>query len=153
MIIIKILVNQGTALLGSYFLYQLIATFIPVKENQFLQLLLFFINFVAIALPIYPNDATNVCFIFLFFSAAFLLFLKGPVIHKISLVLSLYPFIVALNFLLEDIGMRIWLAGGKMLALDYFLHGTAHLLRGLILVRHVSLFQLFVALCKNADPR
>ena len=67
MIIIKILVNQGTALLGAYFLYQLIATFIPVKENQFLQLLLFFINFVAIALPIYPNDATNVCFFFLFF--------------------------------------------------------------------------------------
>lgn len=152
MIIIKILINQGTALLGSYFLYQLIATFIPVKENQFLQLLLFFINFVAIALPIYPNDATNVCFIFLFFSAAFLLFLKGPVIHKISLVLSLYPFIVALNFLLEDIGMRIWLAGGKMLALDYFLHGTAHLLRGLIWYGMYRFFSYSLPYAKTQIP-
>lgn len=132
MYFLELAINQGTALFGTFFLYQLIETFIPVRQNRFIQFLLFLVTFFAISMPIYPNDAVNVSVIFLLFACSFLLFLNGPFLHKISLVLSLYPFIVALNFLLEDIGLRIWIAGGRTLTMDYFLHGTAHLLRGLI---------------------
>ena len=132
MLLIEFILNQVTALIGTYFIYQLIDTFIPVKKNPILAFFLFLISFFAISLPIFPNDWVNVSMMFLAFLFSFLLVLKGPLLHKISLVLSLYPFIIALNFLLEDIGMRIWIAGGRLITWDYFLHGTAHLLRGLI---------------------
>ncbi|MGL9727163.1 sensor histidine kinase [Enterococcus sp. DIV0756] len=130
--LIELVISQGTGLFGTYYLYQLIETFIPVKQNRFLQFWLFLVTFFAISVPIYPNDAVNVSGIFLAFTVAFFLFLKGPLVHKITLVLALYPFIVAVNFLLEDIGLRLWQANGEGITLDLFLHGVAHLLRGLI---------------------
>ncbi|OTO67700.1 MULTISPECIES: sensor histidine kinase [unclassified Enterococcus] len=130
--LLEFLITQVTGFAGTYFLYRLIAAFIPVKDHLFFKLLLFFVAFVAVSLPIYPNDPVNISAMFVFFSIALFLSLKGLLLHKISLVLSLYPFIAALNFLLEDIGLRLWFAGGKTLALDFFLHGTALLLRGLI---------------------
>ncbi|MGM0165532.1 hypothetical protein IGI39_000474 [Enterococcus sp. AZ135] len=140
MYFLEIAITQGAALFGTYFLFQLIDTFIPIKQNKFLQFLLFLITFLTLSMPIYPNDAINVSILFLAFTSSFLLFLKGPITHKISLVLSLYPFIIALNFLLEDIGLRIWVASGRFLTMDYFLHGTAHLLRGVI---WYGMYQLF----------
>lgn len=131
MIIIELLFSRFLGLIGTYFLYQLIEQFIPPKDNKLLQLLLFFITFCAVVLPTFPNDLVNVFVMFLLFLSAALLFLTGPIVHKISLIMTLYPLIIAMNFLLEDIGLQIWLAHEQNILLDHLLHGFAHLLRGL----------------------
>lgn len=59
--------NQLFGVIGTYFLYQLIRQFIAVKKNSFFKLIFIFILFCSIALPIYPNDLSNVTFLFLFF--------------------------------------------------------------------------------------
>lgn len=141
--------NQLFGVIGTYFLYQLIRQFIAVKKNSFFKLIFIFILFCSIALPIYPNDLSNVTFLFLFFLVSNLLFLQGPFIHKASLTLILFPFIIALNFLVEDIGLRLWQAGGKGFALDFFLHGSMHLLRGLIWFGMYQLFRFAVPYSKT----
>ncbi|MGG5370254.1 ATP-binding protein [Enterococcus sp. AZ196] len=149
MFLIDVVLINFLGLFGTYFLYQLIEQFIPPKDNRLLQLLLFFIIFCSITLPIYPNDLLSVFVMFLLFLLSLLLLLKGPVIHKISLVLSLYPFIVSLNFLLEDIGLKIWQANGEGVVLDYLLHGAAHLLRGLVWFAMYQFFRYAIPYSKT----
>ena len=65
------------------------------------------------------------------------------------MTLILFPFIIALNFLVEDIGLRLWQAGGEGFALDFFLHGSMHLLRGLIWFGMYQLFRFAVPYSKT----
>lgn len=123
-------INQLFGLFGTYFLYQLVKQFVTVKENRLFKLFFLFALFCMIALPVFPNDI-NVAIIFLVFLGSNLFFLQGPFIHKFSLTMILFPFIIALNFLMEDIGLRLWVAGGEELALDLLLHGTMHFICGL----------------------
>lgn len=126
------LINNLFGIFGTYFLYQLVRQFVSIKENRFFKVLFLLVLFCTIALPIFPNDMYNVTMLFLLFLGSNLLFLQDTVIHKISLTLILFPFMIALNFLAEDIGLRLWVAGGRGLGLDIFLHGVMHLIRGLV---------------------
>lgn len=132
--------NSIFGVFGTYFLYQLVRQFVAVKENRFFKSLFLLVLFCSISSPIFPNDMYNVLIIFLLFLGSNLLFLQGPFIHKLSLSLILFPFIIALNFLAEDIGLRLWIAGGRGLGLDLLLHGMMHLVRGLV---WLAMYQAF----------
>lgn len=132
MIVISGLLNQLFGIVGTYFLYQLTIQFVSVKKNRLFKLIFLFVLFCSISSPIFPNDIYNVLIILLLFLGSNLLFLQGPFIHKLSLSLILFPFIIALNFLAEDIGLRIWIAGGRGAGLDLLLHGMMHIVRGLV---------------------
>ncbi|GCF93999.1 sensor histidine kinase [Enterococcus florum] len=110
-------------------MFHLVNHFVSIKQNQFLRFVAFSSIFIIGFLPVYPNDSVNIIGPFLFFLIASLWSLEGPMIHKISLVFILHPLLAALNFLIEDIGLRLWIAGGQTAWMDLSVHVVTYGIR------------------------
>lgn len=66
-----------------------------------------------VSMVIYPNDMFNVTFDFIWIVAVMLLCFKGSILQKLSVAAVLYPLIIAQNFLIEDIGLYIYIGAGR----------------------------------------
>lgn len=76
--------------------------------------ILIFISGVFIpSMVIDPNDMFNVTLAFIWMLLLMLFCFKGSVISKLSVTAVIYPLIIALNLLISEFSLRLWLAGGK----------------------------------------
>lgn len=66
-----------------------------------------------VSMVIFPNDMFNVTFDFFWIIAMMLVCFKGSVLQKLSVATVLYPLIIAQNFLIEDIGLYIYIMAGR----------------------------------------
>lgn len=102
-----------TLLLGwSYgFLFLLILhSFIPLRRNRLLWIPAYVICSLFANMVIYSNDLPNLLGALLLLAAYILLFHSGRWIEKLTAVLVFYPVVVAVNYLMQDMGSRLFFA-------------------------------------------
>ena len=102
-----------TLLLGwSYgFLFLLILhSFIPLRRNRLLWIPAYVICSFFANMVIYSNDLPNLLGALLLLAAYILLFHSGRWIEKLTAVLVFYPVVVAVNYLMQDMGSRLFFA-------------------------------------------
>lgn len=129
MIILNSIIPNVFVVISSYFLYKLINCFTPIKKHILRTIISFPIIFVVVGVMIYPKDILNVLGIFFLFLLMMLFLFQGSLIQKLSVVLILYPIIISINLLIEDIGLQLWRIGGSSVYLDGILHSLLYLFR------------------------
>jgi len=91
-----------------FFAYQVIKSLLPIRKWLPIQIAAFLLLSIIVNMIIYLNDATNVVGVLLGFYLYVLVFFQGKFIPKISAVTILYPLIVSVNYMCDDIGSVIW---------------------------------------------
>ena len=102
----------------SVFFCRMLCCILPKKEGRFFHTLIFISGVFIPSMVIDPNDMFNVTLAFIWLLLLMLLCFKGSVISKLSVTAVIYPLIIALNFLISELSLSIWLAGGKTFVLD-----------------------------------
>ncbi len=92
----------------SFVFYIIIKTFLPLRKNMFLKISAFIIcNFLADSI-IYSNDLAGLLGTMAFFFIYLIVFYQGKFMEKVSVLLVFYPALIAINYLMLDIGGRIF---------------------------------------------
>ena len=87
-----------------------IRTFIPLRTNLLLKVIAFFVCGYLADSIIYANDAGSLLGTMVGFFAFVLIFYRGTFMEKLSVLLVFYPALIAINYLMLDIGGRIFKA-------------------------------------------
>lgn len=86
--------------------FWMIHTFLPVRKNWPVRILAFWLcNWLA-SVIIYSNDIAGILGALLGFGAYIVVFHQGRWIEKVTAVLVFYPALIAVNYLMMDIGSR-----------------------------------------------
>lgn len=103
-------IMSGILALGySFVFFWIIKTFLPLRKNMFLKAVAFVVcNFLADSI-IYSNDLASLLGTMAFFFIYLLVFYKGKLMEKVSVLLVFYPALIAVNYLMLDIGGRMFL--------------------------------------------
>lgn len=104
--IVSFLLTQGYCLV--FFL--ILHSFIPLWKNWPLRILAYIICVIFANMVIYSNDLPNLLGALLLFTAYIMVFHKGKWIEKLTAVLVFYPVVIAVNYLMQDIGRRLFFA-------------------------------------------
>ncbi|MCM1988918.1 sensor histidine kinase [Oceanirhabdus seepicola] len=99
---------------GIYF-YKLVNKFVCVKENKFIKFIAFFSMFAISGVIIYNADVVNISYTMLLFFVVMLTCYRGTKIEKISIIMVLYPIVVALNFITKDISVKLYFSSSQTL--------------------------------------
>lgn len=126
-----------------FFSYRMISELLSPRLKGWWQLLAFLPCSVIFNMVIYANDLWNILGTYGALLVYLLCFYKGPVIHKFSVSLMLYPMIVAVNFLTHDLGYQAFLLSGDTSLMMSTLTHTASI--GL----RVSIWYLGLVICRR----
>ena len=99
-----------TALGYSATFFWILHTFLPLRKNRFLRIPAFAACHILASVIIYSNDPANLIWALVGFVVYITLFHSGRRIEKLSAVLVFYPALIAVNYLMADIGSRIFFA-------------------------------------------
>ena len=103
--IISFILSLGYSLV----FFGIIKTFLPLRKNIILKVVAFFVcNFLADSI-IYSNDLASLLGTMVFFLIYLLAFYQGKLMEKVSVLLVFYPALIAVNYLMLDIGGRMFL--------------------------------------------
>lgn len=102
--------NYAIMIIRAFIVYEILKVFFPMRGKWPIQVLAFFMLIPIANVVIFANDSFNILAVLLIFFIYLLSFYRGTLIQKFSLLMVLYPMIVSLNYLSEDIGMRIFFA-------------------------------------------
>ncbi len=127
--IISICLVLLLSIVPSYFFYQTILCFAPVKENRVIKLINYIVIFFIMTTTIYPKDPVNLPIILGLFILTMLLGFQGNLQRKLAAVSILLPLVVSTNFLFEDFGLQLFLLAGKAEIIDATLHAFFGLLK------------------------
>lgn len=94
----------------TFVFFWIIRTFIPLRENLPLKVIAFFVCGYLADSIIYANDAGSLLGTMVGFFAFVLIFYRGTFMEKLSVLLVFYPALIAINYLMLDIGGRIFKA-------------------------------------------
>lgn len=102
-------IMSGILALGySFVFFWIIKTFLPLRKNMFLKVVAFVVcNFLADSI-IYSNDLASLLGTMVFFLIYLLVFYKGKLMEKVSVLLVFYPALIAVNYLMLDVGGRMF---------------------------------------------
>ena len=92
----------------SFVFFVLVKTFLPLRKNIFLKIVAFIVFSVISDSVIYSNDLANLLGSMTFFFIYLLIFYQGKFLEKVSVLLVFYPALIAVNYLMLDIGSRIF---------------------------------------------
>lgn len=98
-----ILITLALILVGIN-IYKITDCFVDIRENKIIRFIAFFALQLIGSVIIHVGDIVNVLYALIGYVALMLLFYKGSIIKRISVVMVLYPIIVSFNFLVNDIG-------------------------------------------------
>lgn len=124
----------------TFIFYRIIQTFLPLRNSFLLKAAAFLICGYLADSIIYSNDLAGLLGTMVFFFAWVLIFCRGRLMEKISVLLVFYPAFIAVNYLMLDIGGRLfyWMAGAgyeetvqseKLLLLSTAIHTASLLFR------------------------
>lgn len=147
MIFLNSIIPNIFVVISSYLLYKLINCFTPIKKKILWTIIAFLFIFVIAGVMIYPNEMLNVLGIFFLFIFMMLFLFQGSKILKLSVALILYPIIISVNMLLEDIGLKLWRFGGSGIYLDAMLHCSLYLIRILFWWFIYRFFKKYIVNC------
>ena len=88
--------------------FWILHTFLPVRRNWVARILAFFAcSFFAVTI-IYSNDLANLLGSLIGFSLYLILFHRGRWVEKLTAVLIFYPAVIAINYMMQDIGTLLF---------------------------------------------
>ena len=87
--------------------FWILKTFLPLREKKALKLLALFLFLPLADMVIYSNDLANLLGVLLGF-AAYLALHRGHPVQKLTALLVFYPPMIAVNYLMQDIGSRLF---------------------------------------------
>lgn len=94
----------------TFVFFWIIQTFLPLRKNWILKIAAFIVcGFLADSI-IYSNDLGSLFGTMLLFLAYVFIFYRGTLMEKISVLLVFYPALIAVNYLMLDIGGRTFQA-------------------------------------------
>ena len=94
----------------TFVFFWIIQTFLPLRKNWILKIAAFIVCGYLADSIIYSNDLGSLFGTMLLFLAYVFIFYRGALIEKISVLLVFYPALIAVNYLMLDIGGRTFQA-------------------------------------------
>jgi len=94
----------------TFVFFWIIKTFLPLRRNWFVKIAAFLVCGYLADSIIYSNDLGSLLGTMALFFAYILIFYQGTLMEKISVLLVFYPALIAINYLMLDIGGRIFFA-------------------------------------------
>lgn len=120
------------AVIGFLF-YKLLFCFLDIRNHIIFKICAYVACTMIAQTIIYAGDMTNITFNLIGFFLLVLFLFKGSMMQKAASVFLLFPIVVGLNFLEEDIGLNIYLSIGEAsVLLDDLLHFAFYCIRILI---------------------
>lgn len=104
--IISFLLAWGYA----FVFFWIIKTFLPLRRNRFVKIAAFLVCGYLADSIVYSNDLGSLLGTMILFLAYVLIFYRGTLMEKISVLLVFYPALIAINYLMLDIGGRLFFA-------------------------------------------
>lgn len=94
----------------TFVFFWIIKTFLPLRRNWFIKIAAFLVcGYLADAI-IYSNDLGSLLGTMALFFMYVLIFYRGALMEKVSVLLVFYPALIAINYLMQDIGGRLFFA-------------------------------------------
>lgn len=90
--------------------FWILHTFLSLRKSWLMRILAFAACGVLASVIVYSNDPANLVGALAGFAAYIAIFHRGRWIEKLSAVLMFYPALIAVNYLMQDIGARCFLA-------------------------------------------
>ncbi|MDO4333944.1 MAG: GHKL domain-containing protein [Eubacteriales bacterium] len=94
----------------TFVFFWILKTFLPLRRNWFAKIAAFFVCGYLADSIIYSNDLGSLLGVMALFFAYSLVFYRGTLMEKISVLLVFYPALIAINYLMLDIGGRMFYA-------------------------------------------
>ena len=92
----------------AFLFFWILRTFLPLRRPLILKIAAFpFCSQIALMI-IYSNDPVNLLGTLLGFTAYLIVFYRGAWIHKMTTLLIFYPALIAINYLTQDMGSRLF---------------------------------------------
>ena len=104
--IISFLLAWGYAFL----FFRIIQTFLPLRENWLIKVSAFLVCGYLADCIIYSNDLESLLGAMVSFFSWVFIFYRGTLMEKVSVLLVFYPALIAINYLMMDIGGRLFFA-------------------------------------------
>lgn len=108
MILFLDILSMGFSLLYIFVLLKIIHTFLPLRKNIFVRLAAVLAASFLFETVVYSNDFVGLFFPLLGMCAYISLFHSGNQAKKITSVLVFYPALIAVNYLIQDIGSKVF---------------------------------------------
>lgn len=125
----------------AFVFFWVLKTFLPLRKNWLLKIAAFIACKYISDTIIYSNDLDSLLGTLLFFFLYILVFYRGTFMEKISVLLVFYPAMVSINYLMIDIGSRIFFS------IKYAMPEGADALARLALIEEsIITFSLFLRL-------
>lgn len=93
----------------SFVFFWIIRIFLPLRKNWFARIAAFLVCGYLADSIIYSNDLAGLLGTMLLFFVYVLIFYRGTLMEKLSVLLVFYPALIAVNYLMLDIGGRLFL--------------------------------------------
>lgn len=94
----------------TFVFFWIIKIFLPLRRNWFIKIAAFLVcGYLADAI-IYSNDLGSLWGTMALFFMYVLIFYRGALMEKVSVLLVFYPALIAINYLMQDIGGRLFFA-------------------------------------------
>lgn len=94
----------------TFVFFWIIKIFLPLRRNWFIKIAAFLVcGYLADAI-IYSNDLGSLLGTMALFFMYVLIFYRGALMEKVSVLLVFYPALIAINYLMQDIGGRLFFA-------------------------------------------
>lgn len=94
----------------TFVFFWIIKTFLPLRRNWFFKISAFLVCGYLADSIIYSNDLASLLGTMVLFFAYVLIFYRGTLMEKVSVLLVFYPALIAINYLMLDIGGRMFYA-------------------------------------------
>lgn len=111
---LEYLINLACSMASSFFIYSILKSMLQIRNHILIKVAVFASLVLINTAVIYPNEWIGVFYLFFGFLSCLFLFYQGWWLKKMSLLLLLYPLIVSINFVTEDMGFQIWIAAPQM---------------------------------------
>lgn len=92
----------------TFVFFWIIKTFLPLRRNWFVKIAAFLVCGYLADSIIYSNDLGSLLGTMVLFFAYVLIFYRGTLMEKVSVLLVFYPALIAINYLMLDIGGRLF---------------------------------------------
>lgn len=92
----------------TFVFFWIIKTFLPLRRNWFVKIAAFLVCGYLADSIIYSNDLGSLLGTMALFFAYILIFYRGTPMEKVSVLLVFYPALIAINYLMLDIGGRLF---------------------------------------------
>ena len=92
----------------SFVFFLILKSFLPLRQKLIWKMIAFLVCGYLADSIIYSNDLAGLLGTMLFFFLYVLLFYRGTFMEKLSVLLVFYPALIAVNYLMLDMGGRIF---------------------------------------------